>query len=182
MNERLSDDKFKSIFKPERVKIASLDSPPNSMIEILALSEEFEKLRLTKFASVMLKVAEGMDDPSFQEPEVTDVVEDDALSQEPEQPPAGQKPRDWMACNTCKFSHRYDLYNDDTIGPKDWIRVDNHFNVYHKGCFNKILKTVENLLKGTSFTVESLTTILKDHPNILSLILMNSKDGLMLCH
>jgi len=115
MNERLSDDKFKSIFKPERIKVASLDSPPNSIMEILALSEEFEKLQLSKYASVMLKVAEGMDDPNFQEPEVGEIVEDNAIPQEPEQPPAGQKPRDWMACNVCKHSHKYDLFNDETL-------------------------------------------------------------------
>ena len=128
MNERLSDDKFKSIFKPERVKIASLDSPPNSMMELLALSEEFEKLRLTKFASVMLKVAEGMDDPKFEEPNLTDEdyqymddVEKEELERRKNDPSYKEydpndndfsKPQDYKECPTCKRDHKYDLMND----------------------------------------------------------------------
>lgn len=128
MNERLSDDKFKSIFKPQRVKTASLDSPPNSMLEIVALSEELEKLKLTKIASVMLKVAEGMDDPEFKEPPLTDEdyrqtedVENEELERRKNNPSYGEydpndynfaKPNDYKECPTCKRDHKYDLIND----------------------------------------------------------------------
>jgi hypothetical protein len=117
MNERLSDDKFKSIFKPERVKIASLDSPPNSIMEIVALSEEFEKLQLSKYASVMLKIAEGMDDPTAEQPPLTDLDYEQAEDVENEEMERRRgesfyKPEDYKECPTCKRDHKYDLMND----------------------------------------------------------------------
>lgn len=48
------------------------------------------------------------------------------------------------------------MYTDDIIKRQDWIRVDNQFNIIHKSCFNKNTKNVEILLKGKTFTVESL--------------------------
>jgi hypothetical protein len=115
MNERLSDDKFKSIFKPERIKVASLDSPPNSMMEIVALSEELEKLQLSKYASVMLKVAEGMDDPEFKEPEINEPVEDTEQHPTEENHSKFDKPADYEECGICGYDHEYDLINELTF-------------------------------------------------------------------
>lgn len=128
MNERLSDDKFKSIFKPERIKVASLDSPPNSMMELIALSDEFEKLRLTKFASVMLKIAEGMGDPTNEQPPLTDLDYEQAEDVENEELERRKndssrkpyQPTDYEACGTCGYDHAYDLISDKTF--KDSVK------------------------------------------------------------
>lgn len=117
MQKNLSDDKLQLLFRPERTKIASLNSPEDAVQELISISEEFENLKISKYASLMLKLAEGLGDSNFEAPEVGPIEIDSFKNTQSDNGGSTglNRPTDYNECGICGYDHHYDLMNDKTF-------------------------------------------------------------------